>query len=187
MGMGDLAPFAPDKLRPSLPHVFHLPFSSIPFPSSPNWRGVHRLRPVHCNVRYGPTITQPFHRYDTFENRRFERLLKPVKAATVYLQCMFRDSHCYFSSMRLKSGGYGTPTSKSGGTRTPHTPESYAYGYIFRMKFPTGFTCRNLHGFARFPCDSTALVISIALNSTCDRNACWLLPASWCCCYDGTC
>jgi len=30
--------------------------------------------------------------------------------------------------------------------------------YIFSMKFPTGFTCRNLHGFAPFPCDSTALV-----------------------------
>jgi len=30
--------------------------------------------------------------------------------------------------------------------------------YIFRMKFPTGFTPRNLHGFARFPSDSTALV-----------------------------
>jgi len=30
--------------------------------------------------------------------------------------------------------------------------------YIFRMKFPTGFTYRNLHGFARFPGDSTALV-----------------------------
>jgi len=25
------------------------------------------------------------------------------------------------------------------------------------MQFPTGFTYRNLHGFARFPCDSTAL------------------------------
>jgi len=30
--------------------------------------------------------------------------------------------------------------------------------YIFRMKFPTGFTYRNLHGFARFTGDSTALV-----------------------------
>jgi len=30
--------------------------------------------------------------------------------------------------------------------------------YIFRMKFPTGFTYRNLHSFARFPGDSTALV-----------------------------
>ena len=116
MGMGCLAPLAPDKLRPSLPHVSHLPFSSIPFPSSPNWRGVLTLWPIHCNVHYGPTITQPFHRYDTFENRRFERLLKPVKAAIMYLQCIFRDSHCYFSSMRLKSGGYGTPTPKSGGT-----------------------------------------------------------------------
>ena len=27
------------------------------------------------------------------------------------------------------------------------------------VKFPTGFTYRNLHGFARFPGDSTALVI----------------------------
>ena len=27
---------------------------------------------------------------------------------------------------------------------------------IFRMKFPTGFTHRNLHGFARFPGDSMA-------------------------------
>jgi len=104
------------------PHVSHLPFSSIPFPSSPNWRGVHTLRPVHCNVHYGPTITQPFHRCDTFENRRFERLLKPVKAAIVYLQCIFRDSHCYFSSMPLKSGVYGTPHSKKWGYAYPRTP-----------------------------------------------------------------
>ena len=27
------------------------------------------------------------------------------------------------------------------------------------MKFPTDFTYRNLHGFARFPRDNTALVI----------------------------
>jgi len=33
--------------------------------------------------------------------------------------------------------------------------------YIFRMKFPTGtgFTYRNLHSFARFPCDSTAFLL----------------------------
>ena len=34
--------------------------------------------------------------------------------------------------------------------------------YIFRTKFPTdptGFTYPNLHGFARFPGDSTALVL----------------------------
>jgi len=67
----------------------------------------------------GPTITQPFHRYDAFENRRFERLLKPVKAAIVYFQCIFRDSHCCFSSMRLKSGGYGTPHSKKWGYAYP--------------------------------------------------------------------
>jgi len=30
--------------------------------------------------------------------------------------------------------------------------------YIFRMKFPTGFSYRNLHGFARFRGDSTVLV-----------------------------
>ena len=76
------------------------------------------MRPVHCKVHYGPT-PQPFYRYDTFENRRFERLLKPVKAAIVYLQCIFRDSHCYFSSMRLKSGGTVPPLQKMGGTRTP--------------------------------------------------------------------
>jgi len=32
-----------------------------------------------------------------------------------------------------------------------------AINSLFRMKFPTGFTYRNLHGFARFPCDSMAL------------------------------
>ena len=36
--------------------------------------------------------------------------------------------------------------------------------YIFRMKFRTGFTYRNLHGFARFPCDSRA-VVKVALES----------------------
>jgi len=105
------------------PHVSNLYFASIPFPSSPNWRGVQTLRPVHCNAHYGPTITQSFHRYDAFENRRFERLLKPVKAAIVYLQCIFRDSHCCFSSMRLKSGGgYGTPHSKNWGYAYPPYP-----------------------------------------------------------------
>jgi len=29
---------------------------------------------------------------------------------------------------------------------------------IFCMKFPTGFTYQNLHSFARFPGDSTAVV-----------------------------
>jgi len=38
--------------------------------------------------------------------------------------------------------------------------------YIYRMKFPTGFTCRNLHGFSRFPGDSTALVITRYLLSS---------------------
>jgi len=53
-----------------------------------------KLRPVQCNLHYGPT-PQLFHKYDTFENRSFEQLLKPV---IVYLQCMLRDSHCYFLS-----------------------------------------------------------------------------------------
>ena len=44
------------------------------------------------------------------------------------------------------------------------------YCYIFHMKFPTGFTYRSLHGFARFPGDSTALVLSFAS---------WLPMYSW--------
>ena len=32
---------------------------------------------------------------------------------------------------------------------------------VFRMKFPTGFTYRNLLGFTRFPGDSTALVVVV--------------------------
>jgi len=32
---------------------------------------------------------------------------------------------------------------------------------IFRIKFPTDFTYRNLHGFARFLGDCTALVINL--------------------------
>ena len=35
---------------------------------------------------------------------------------------MFRDSHCYFSSMHLKSGGYGTPHSKKWGVHVPPYP-----------------------------------------------------------------
>ena len=66
--------------------------------------------------------------YDTFENRRFERLLKPVKAVIVYLQCMFEDSHYYFFAMRLKSGGYGSPHSKKRGKRGVRVPPvGYAY------------------------------------------------------------
>jgi len=36
---------------------------------------------------------------------------------------------------------------------------------IFRMKFPTAFTHRNLHGFARFPGDSMALVSSVGFTA----------------------
>ena len=42
---------------------------------------------------------------------------------------MLRDSHCYFSARRLKSGKYGTPTPKSGGTRPPVPLENYAYDH----------------------------------------------------------
>ena len=123
MGMGGLAPLAPDKLRPSLPPRFPPPFLFHSFSFLAKLTRCSYAAAVHCNVYYGPTITQPFHRYDTFENRRFERLLKPVKAAIVYLQCIFRDSHCYFSSMRLKSGGTVPPTPKSGGGYAyPRTP-----------------------------------------------------------------
>jgi len=79
------------------------------------------LRPVHCDVHYGPT-PQPFHTYkayDTFENRSFERLLKPV---IVYLQCMLRDIHCYFYALRLKSGGIRYPHSKKWGYAYSRTP-----------------------------------------------------------------
>jgi len=41
--------------------------------------------------------------------------------------------------------------------------------YIFGMKLPIGFTYRNLHGFARFPGDSTAAVflnVGIKVRST---------------------
>jgi len=31
---------------------------------------------------------------------------------------------------------------------------------IFHMNFTTGFTYRNLHGFVRFPGDSTVLVVT---------------------------
>jgi len=56
----------------------------------------------------------------------------------VYLQCMFRDSHCHFSSMRLKSGGYGTPHSKKWGVRVPPVPsESYAYANTHRRRDST--------------------------------------------------
>jgi len=34
----------------------------------------------------------------------------------------------------------------------------YFNRYVLRMKFPTGFTYRYLHGFAQFPGDSKALV-----------------------------
>jgi len=38
--------------------------------------------------------------------------------------------------------------------------------YILRMKFPTGFTHRNLHGFARFPGDIRLLLIKIGYSSS---------------------
>jgi len=39
------------------------------------------------------------------------------------------------------------------------------------MKFPTGFTYQNLHGFTRFPCDSMALVFQCfaAVRQATDR------------------
>jgi len=58
--------------------------------------------------------------------------------------------------------------------------------YIFRMKFPTGFTYRNLNGFARFPGDSTALVVIsiVAVHSSTALYAIFTmvynpLAASW--------
>ena len=55
---------------------------------------------------------------------------------------MFRDSHCYFSAMRLKSGGYGTPTAKSGGYAYPPYPpkvtpmaKSYSYSCSLTLIF----------------------------------------------------
>ena len=50
-------------------------------------------------------------------------------------------------------------------------------GYVFRMKFPTGFTYRNLLGFARFPGDSTALVvISTYCRSSQQHNRLFIAP-----------
>jgi len=47
--------------------------------------------------------------------------------------------------------------------------------YIFRMKFTTGFTCRNLHGFVRFSGDSTALVTcSVHLDSPVFSQLCFM-------------
>ena len=72
-------------------------------------------------------MDQHLSRYDTFENLSFERLLKPV---IVYLQCMLRDSHCYYSALRLKNGGTVPPTPKVG-VRVPRVPpESFAYAVI---------------------------------------------------------
>jgi len=155
-GSRGLAPLSPDRLRhvcPLSPPTHPLPlqflFSS---PSSPNWRGVHItlwMLSFHClpdnlycvggdvkpcSIQSNPlkcalwAYPQPFHRRacDTFENRSFERLLKPD---ILYFQCMLRDSHCYFSAVRLKSGGMVPPTPKKWGIRVPPVPpESYAYG-----------------------------------------------------------
>jgi len=94
----------------SVPFFSHasppLPFSSFSSHSSPNWRGVHTLQmfSVHCNVHYGPT-PQPYtvSACDTFENRRFERLLKPV---IVYLQRICRGTvTVIFQPCAWKVGG----------------------------------------------------------------------------------
>jgi len=47
--------------------------------------------------------------------------------------------------------------------------------YTFHMKFPTGFTYRNLNGFAWFPCDSTARL----LNYLTEAHACEQLVHSF--------
>jgi len=122
-GLSSPIPLSPDRLPPCLsPFSSHpspsIPFSSFSSPSSPNWRGVHTLRmfTVHCNAHYGPT-PQPFHTCMWYVWK--SKFRTTVKA---YLQCMLRDSYCYFSAMCLISGGTVTPTPKSGGTRTLRTP-----------------------------------------------------------------
>jgi len=124
MGMGGLAPLVPHKLRPSLPPRFPPHFLVHSFSFLAKLTRCSYAAAVHCNVHYGPTITQPFHRYDTFENRGFKRLSKPVKAAIVYLQCMFRDSHCYFFFHAPEKWGVRYPP-------PPHTPTPKSGGYAY--------------------------------------------------------
>jgi len=77
-----LAPLSPERFRPCLS-----PFSSHASPSAPFLfpfisflaKLTLRMFSVHCNVHYGPTPhLHHIRACDTFENRSFERLLKPV-------------------------------------------------------------------------------------------------------------
>ena len=114
-------PLAPDKHCPRLSPFCSLhPLRSL---SLTLLLLPRQLKLTRCSYA-AASSHQTFHAYDTFENRSFERLLTPV---IVYLQCMLRDSHCYFSAMRLKSGATVPPTPKSGGTCTSRPPESYVY------------------------------------------------------------
>ena len=45
-----------------------------------------------------------------------------------------RESRCYFFCHTPKSGMYGTPSPKSGGTRTSVPPVSYAYDHLWWIK-----------------------------------------------------
>jgi len=72
---------------------------------------------------------------------------------------MYVKGHCYFSAMRLKSGGtVGTvlpPTPISvGGTRTSIPSESYAYALsyeIFRRRFFLNCSAQLMHSFLMTP------------------------------------
>ena len=56
--------------------------------------------------------------------------------------------------------------------------------YIVRVKFHTGFRYRNLHGFARFSCDSTTLIylflycVQFTHSLTAARNQLWVVAPS---------
>jgi len=97
-----------------------------------------------------------------FENRRFERLLKPVTAVLVYLQCIFRESLLFFCHAPEKWGVRYPPLQKVGvgGTRTPRTPrklrlcrscsasntslltfKKYLKTYLLSLSFRARFDC----------------------------------------------
>ena len=115
-----------DKLRPCLSHFCSPCFPSLSLsllfsPSSPNWRGVYTLRLFTVMFIMGIQYTSAVPYVWYVWKSKFEWLLKPV---IVYLQCMLRDSRCYFSAMRWKVGGtvYVTPISKSGVRVPPVSP-----------------------------------------------------------------
>jgi len=142
---GLISPLAPDKPRLCLP-LYSSPrflsppflFFSFSFLAKLTRCLAYTLRHVHCSVQPGSVHLSRSIAYVRYVWKlKFRTIVE--SCYSVYLQCIPRDSHCYFSAICLKSWGTVPPLQKVGstyvypGTYTPvRYPESYAYVFNYQ-------------------------------------------------------